>query len=263
VEGLSRRNEGEYFPLMGGGDRPRLELSATQEKLIHDVAQVNKRCVVVLIGGSAIGMSSWIDHVPSVLMAWYPGMQGGRAIAEILFGDENPSGRLPFSFPVSTTQIPGLDNISNRVTYDFWHDYRFYDIHGITPQFSFGHGLSYTSFEYGELSIDNNKVHSDDVVKLSFNLKNTGHRSGWETPQIYIGGDNSRQNPIVIKQLKAFKKVYLESGEQKKIIMEIPVNDCAFYDAGKKEWIVEKRDYKVFIGTSSSDIKLRSMFSVA
>lgn len=262
VEGLTRRDEGEYFPLMGGGDRTKLELDPDKEKLIREAASVNSRCAVILIGGSAICTSSWINDVPSILMAWYPGMQGGRAIAEIIFGDENPSGKLPVSFPVSTEQTPAFDNISSEVTYDFWHDYRFYDIHGIAPQFSFGHGLSYTSFEYSNLSIDNQIVRSGDIVNLSFILKNTGNRSGWETPQVYIGGDNSQQKPRVIKELKAFKKVLLQPGEQKSIVMEIPVNDCAYYDNEKKQWNVEKRDYKLLVGASSSAIKLRGKFSV-
>ena len=262
VEGLTRRDEGEYFPLMGGGDRTKLELASDKEELISEVASVNSRCAVVLIGGSAICTSSWINDVPSVLMAWYPGMQGGRAIAEILFGNENPSGRLPVSFPVSTEQLPVFDNVSNEVAYDFWHDYRVYDIHGNVPQFSFGHGLSYTFFEYSNLLVDNQSVRAGDIVKISFILKNTGSRSGWETAQVYIGGDNSQQNPRVIKELKAFKKVYLEPGERKNVFIEIPVNDCAYYDVKSKEWVVEKRDYKVLVGASSRDIKLSGKFSV-
>lgn len=262
IDGLTRRDEGEYFPLMGGGDRIRLELSPAKEKLIKEVAAANKRCAVVLIGGSAICTSSWIHKVPSVLMAWYPGMQGGRAIAEILFGDENPSGKLPLSFPESTAQAPPLDNVSDEVTYDFRHDYRFYDTKGIVPQFSFGHGLSYTSFEYGSLLIEHQNVHNGDTLKFSFILRNTGDRAGRETTQIYIGGENSKNHPCVMKELKAFKKVYLEPGEQKNIVMEIPVQDFSFYDAEHHQWLVEKRDYRILVGTSSRDIKLIGTFSV-
>jgi len=263
VEGLTRRDEGEYFPLMGGGDRIKLELRPEKERLIRDVAAVNAQCAVVLIGGSAIGMSSWIKHVPSVLMAWYPGMQGGRAIAEILFGDENPSGRLPVTFPVSTEQLPLLDNISNDVTYDFWHDYRFYEINGQVPQFPFGHGLSYTAFAYRNLEIKNRTVHPGENLKLAFHLENTGKRAGWETPQVYIDGDPSPWTPQAVKRLMAFQKVHLASGERKKVTMEIPVNDLASYDVDSRQWTVERRDYTVAVGSSSRDIRLTGKFSVS
>lgn len=263
VEGLTRRDEGEYFPLMGGGDRTKLEISEAKEKLIRDVARVNARCAVVLIGGSAICTASWIDDVPSVLMAWYPGMQGGRAIAEILFGDENPSGRLPVSFPRETAQLPVFDNRSAEVVYDFWHDYRFYDMKGIEPQFSFGHGLSYTAFAYRALSVENQHLHAGDILKLSFVIANTGSRSGYETAQVYIGGDPSSQNPRVMKELKAFRNVYLNAGEQQRVDMEIPVNECSRYDVERKKWSVEKRDYPIRVGASSTDIRLEGIFTVS
>lgn len=262
VEGLTRRDEGEYFPLMGGGDRSKLELSADKEQLIKDVAAINPVCVVVLIGGSAISTGGWMKGVPSALMAWYPGMQGGRAIAETLFGDVNPSGKLPVSFPVSTEQSPVFDNVSGEVTYDFWHDYRFYDIYGLEPQFPFGHGLSYTSFDYSHFKIENQAVRAGDTIKISFALKNTGSRSGWETPQIYISGDNSRLKPRVIKELKAFKKIHLDPGELKTVVIEIPVKNFATYDAEGKQWMIEKRNYTILVGTSSSDIKLRGQFAI-
>ncbi len=262
VEGLTRRDEGEYFPFMGGGDRTRLELSAAKEKRIKDIARVNARCAVVLIGGSAICTSSWIDDVPSVLMAWYPGMQGGRAIADILFGNENPSGRLPVSFPVSTAQLPFFDNKSNEVVYDFRHDYRFHDMKGMPPQFPFGHGLSYTAFAYSRLSIENQRLHEDEMIKLSFVLQNTGRRSGYETAQVYIGNDDAQQKERVVKELKAFKKVYLDPGEEGNIMVEIPVRECSRYDAERGRWMVEKRDYKIMVGASSTDIRLNGIFTV-
>jgi beta-glucosidase len=262
VEGLTRRDEGEYFPFLGGGDRTKLELAPDKEKLIRDVAALNDVCAVVLIGGSAICTSSWIDEVPSVLMAWYPGMQGGRAIADILFGDENPSGRLPVSFPETTAQLPAFDNVSDEVVYDFWHDYRFYDMHGIPPQFSFGHGLSYTSFAYSEFSVENQHLQAGDILKLSFVLKNTGSRSGYETAQVYIGSVNSAQTQWVMKELKAFKKVYLNPGEQQRVNVEIPVDECSCYDVERKQWRVENRDYKILVGASSSDIRLSGIFTV-
>ncbi|MDI6743096.1 MAG: glycoside hydrolase family 3 C-terminal domain-containing protein [Smithella sp.] len=263
VEGLTRRDEGEYFPFLGGGDRTKLELAPDKEKLIRDVAAVNAVCAVVLIGGSAISISSWINDVPSVLMAWYPGMQGGRAIADILFGDENPSGRLPVSFPKTTAQLPAFDNVSNEVVYDFWHDYRFYDMKGMSPQFSFGHGLSYTAFAYSDFLIENQHLHAGEILKLSFVLKNIGSRSGYETAQVYIGGDHSAQNPRVMKELKAFRKVYLKPGEQRRVDMEIPVDECSYYDVERKKWRVEKRDYKILVGASSTDIRLNGIFIIS
>lgn len=258
--GLKPSDEGEYFPFICGGDRSSLELSQDQVQLILDVAEAAKKTIVVLQGGSAIACGAWIRKVDAVLMAWYPGMEGGNAIADVLFGDVNPSGKLPLTFPASTDQLPQFDNKSDEVIYDYWHDYRYFDHHEKEPLFPFGFGLSYSSFKYSDLSISPGAP--GDAIQIKFKITNSGKISGEEVYQIYVGYENSGLNPRSVRELKGFGRVSIEPGGTASIFGEIDPADLAFYDEVAGEWRIEDTPYSLHIGSSSRHIHLTGGFQV-
>jgi beta-glucosidase len=203
VAGYTFRDEGEYLFFLGGGDRARLGLRPEHERLIEAVAAANPRTVVVLLGGSAIVTESWREQVPAVVMAWYPGMEGGHALARILFGDVNPSGRLPCTWPRSAAQLPPFDRQASVAHYGPLHGYRLMLAERREPAFWFGHGLSYTTFEYGEPRLDGSSL----VVAI----RNAGTRAGEEVVQLYVDlalGTESRE----IGALRDFRRIALEPG---------------------------------------------------
>jgi len=261
VAGLGPRNEGEYIPLPivrhYGGDRVKLGLPQAQEELILAVAAANKRTIVVLIGGSAIIVEKWKDHVPAMLMAWYPGMEGGNAIADVLFGDVNPSGKLAMVFPKSEDQLPDFDIKAKKVYYGYYHGYRLFDKKGLEPAFPFGFGLSYTKYKYSNLKLDQKQIPATGKIVASVDLKNIGTRQGEEIVQLYVGYKGSRvDRPI--KELKAFARVALLPGEAKAVEMEINAQDLAYYNTEKKAWEVESIEYNVSVGPSSRGSDLLS-----
>ena len=264
--GLSWRDEGEYVPLplfKLGGDRLCLDLPAGQERLIRAVAEENPSCVVILRGGSAITMESWKDRVPAILMAWYPGMEGGRAIADVLFGDVNPSGKLPLTIPKSVDQLPAFDNRAAEVVYGHDHGYRHVQAQGLEPAFPFGFGLSYTTFRYDRLGLDTRAVSRGGSVKVRVEVTNTGDRAGEEVVQIYVGCPDSRVHrpPRV---LKGFGRLVLGVGETGVLECEIRAADLAYYDVDAAGWVVEETGYRVFVGPSSDpkDLGLVETFQV-
>jgi len=248
--GLSGRDEGEYFPLLGGGDRVLLELSRKDENIIRKIAEVNPNTVVVLYGGSAIACGSWADIVPAILMAWYPGMKGGTAVSEILLGQINPSGKLPISFPKHTSELPVLDNKNNQVNYDEAWDYRYYDQQGILPQFAFGHGLSYSQFHYQTLEA----AVESDYVSVKIRIQNNSEISGEEVVQIYIG--QLFPNKPVIKELKSFQRVFLQAEETMEVDCKIPLLTLKKYDDQQKEWRWKTDQFRIMVGGSSSILPL-------
>ena len=154
IVGYTHEQEGEKVDMLNtGGDRDSLDLSAEHQALIKDVSHNNQRTIVIVEAGSAVTMESWLNDVEAVLLAWYPGQEGGHAIADVVFGDANPSGRLPLTIPTTLAQLPEFDSASKRVTYEYFHGYRHLDKHNLTPRFAFGHGLSYTVFDYAELKL--------------------------------------------------------------------------------------------------------------
>ncbi len=251
VVGLTAKEEGEYFPFPPmGGDRTNLDLPAAHEDLIRRVAEASDRCVVILEGGSAITMGAWKDRVPAILMAWYPGMEGGHAIAEILFGNINPSGKLPMTFPKTTEQLVDFDKRAAQVTYGYHHGYRHFDVEKLEPEFPFGFGLSYTRYGYDNLRLDEDRVGPQDRIRAGVEVTNTGTVAGEEVVQLYVGCRGSEvERPV--KELKGFTRVALEPGETKTVGLEIDVTDLAFYDVGAKTWRVETTDYTVLVGGSS------------
>jgi beta-glucosidase len=257
--GLTAADEGEG--VVSAGDRVRLELSEQQEQLVRDVAAANPRTVVVLEGGSAIVVESWVDATAAVLMAWYPGQEGGNAIAEILFGEADPSGRLPISFARSEDDLPEFDNVSPVVDYGYFHGYRWLDLMRIEPRWPFGHGLSYTTFSYADLTASAATVAADGTVAFEVDVTNTGMRPGVETVQLYVAAVGSAVARAE-RDLRGFAKVALEPGETRTVRLELAVGDLAYFDEGRSAWRVEPTDYIAAVGSSSRDLPLQTTFRV-
>ena len=250
-----KREEGERIQPFGGGDRAALELPAGQSRLIREAARANGNCVVVLQAGSAVCADEWIDEVPALLMAWYPGMQGGRAIAEVLFGDYNPGGKMPVTVPKSTDQLPPLDTVSREVPYDGWHDYRYFDRRKLKPRFAFGFGLSYTTFRYGNMRLDKNSIGPRGTIKASVEVTNTGTAAGDEVVQWYVGR-MGQGVPRPAKELKGFKRIHLKPGQTKRVELSVPAASLAYYDEKTSRWFVEPARYRLYAGPSSREADL-------
>lgn len=263
VVGLTAADEGEGQQTTPGiGDRKTLDLSADQQQLILAVAARNPRTIVVLEGGSAIIVEGFADHVAAILMAWYPGMEGGNAIAEVLFGDVNPSGKLDVTVPRTADQLPPFVNDKNEVEYGYYHGYRYVDKNGLDPRYAFGFGLSYTSFVFRNLKLATGSVAPHGQVRASVDVQNTGTVSGDEVVQLYVSYDGSHVDRPV-RELKAFQRVALAPGEKKTVSLAFPVNDLAFWDVSTNAFVVESIDYVVECGSSSRDLPLHTTFSVA
>lgn len=260
VTGLTAADEGEG--LIGAGDRLELGLPAERSQLIRDVAAVNDRTIVVLAGGSAITMGEWLTDIEALLMVWYPGQMGGYAIADLLFGQANPSGKLPITFPASLEQLPPFDNESLEVTYEYFHGYRYLDRNGSTPQFTFGFGLSYTSFAIKGLRASQKQAGAGDVVRFSVEVENTGTRAGAEVVQLYVSYPDSVV-PRAERDLKGFSKVFLEPGESRLVEIPLAVNSLAYYDVTRGFWVLEGLELEVRLGTSSRDLPLSTGLSIA
>jgi beta-glucosidase len=257
VVGYTHRDEGEYITGFGptkGGDRKSLTLPAQDEALIGAVVAAQARTVVVMMGGSAIITDAWRGQVLALLMAWYPGMEGGHALADLLFGAINPSGKLSCTFPTSEAQLPFFDRDADRIEYGSYHGYRLLDRQGEEPAFPFGFGLSYTSFAYRNLELeqDANAVGPDGRVRIGVEITNTGPVAGGEVAQLYVGYADSRlERPV--KELKGFARVQLEPGETRRVAFELPVRSLATYDPERRGWAVEPMAYQVYVGPSSAD----------
>lgn len=226
-------------------DRASLALPGRQEELIRRVAQLGVPVVVVLVGGSAITMSNWIDDVDAVLMAWYPGVEGGNAVADVMFGDVNPGGRLPITFPISEGQLP--------LTYNHKPTGRGDDYVDLTGHaaFPFGFGLSYTRFEYSDLRI----ARDSGGATVRFRVRNAGSRAGDEVPQLYVKDVlASVARPVL--ELKGFTRIHLEAGAERDVTFRVPTSELRFLDA-RMRWVVEPGVYRVLVGASSMDIRLR------
>lgn len=266
VAGLNWKIEGEFLPIpfvRFGGDRMDLRLPADQEALISAVAAANGRCVVAVEAGSAVIMEAWKDKVPAIIMAWYPGMEGGTALAEIVFGDVNPSGRLPAAFPRSHDQLPFFDNKVKKIEYGFYHGYRLFDKEGLESAFHFGHGLSYTTYEYSDLRLGASTVGRSGRIEVEVDVRNAGSMAGEEVVQVYTACRGSKvERPR--KELKAFTRVALEPGGKKTATLVIDCADLAFYNADARKWEVEEAEYELMAGPSSDDreLKLRRTFTV-
>lgn len=235
-------------------DRAYLSLPGHQEELIQSVAKTGKPMVVVLVGGSAITMDRWIDDVPSILDVWYPGDAGGDAIADVLFGDYNPAGRLPITFPVHEAQLPLYYNHKPTGRGD--------DYINLTgkPLFPFGYGLSYTTFAYDDIQIDAPSISKDQTTTVRFKVTNTGELDGDEVVQLYLR-DILASVARPIMELKGFQRVHLKKGETKELSFEITPEMLTMLNEGM-ERVVEPGDFRIMIGSSSNDIRLRAILTV-
>ena len=260
VTGLTAEDEGES--LIGAGDRLDLGLSAERVKLIQDAAAANDRAIVVLEGGGAITMGEWLTDIEALLMAWYPGQMGGHAVADLLFGDANPSGKLPVTFPTGLDQLPPFDNESLEVTYDYFHGYRYVDRNGSTPEFPFGFGLSYTTFTVDNLQASQTEANAGDVVRFRVDVTNTGSAAGAEVVQLYVSYPDSAVMRSE-RELKGFAKVALEPNETQTVEIAVPVNDLAYYDVSRAVWTLEGLEHEIHAGTSSRDLPLSTTLRVA
>ena len=247
VVGYTDKEEGEYM-IIKGGDRKSLQLPAHDESLIEAVAAVNANTVVVMIGGSAIVIESWRTKVAAVLMAWYPGMEGGRALADILLGVVNPSARMPCSVPVNEADLPPFDVGALDIDYGYFHGYRQLDKQQTPARYPFGYGLSYTQFGYDNLQVS--KEPKDIIVTVD--VSNCGDHSGEEVVQLYVGALDSGVERFV-KELKAFQRTALETDASATVSFRLPIQELAYYDEATASWLVEHSRYRVYVGRSAED----------
>ena len=247
-----------------GNDRKEYGLPYGQDALIEALAKTNKNLVVVLISGNAMAMP-WVKQVPTIVQDWYLGSEAGNSLADVLFGDVNPSGKLPFTFPVrlednaaaAMGQYPGDKDVAYNE--DIFVGYRYADTKGVKPLFAFGHGLSYTTFKYGKLTADKKKTTGD--ITFTITVQNTGKRDGAEVVQLYIHDEQSSL-PRPYKELKGFQKVFLKAGEVKTITFHISKNDLSFFQPEQHAWVAEKGVFKALVGASSADIKSEVSFEL-
>jgi len=254
-------------------DRKHLHLPEKQQALVEATIAANPNTIVVLINGSPVTMP-WLDDVPAVLEAWYPGMEGGRAIARVLLGDSNPSGKLPVTFPKqlqdspahqSARSYPG-DRHSVYYEEDIFVGYRHFDKRNIEPLFPFGHGLSYTEFEYTDLQLGARQLAAGETLNISMTVTNTGDRAGAEVVQLYIadlqatGGGLQPERPP--QALKGFEKVQLGPGQSSQLRFDLPVTELTIFCARSNQWQLREGTYMVRLGSSSRDIRLEQSFTV-
>ncbi len=242
-----------------GRDRPHMVLPGPQDELIRAVVAANENTVIVLNCGSPVEMP-WIDDVPAVVLAYYPGQEGGNAIANLLLGAVNPSGKLSVTYPLRYKDNPTYINYpgTTEVRYGegIFVGYRYYDYKDVKPLFPFGHGLSYTTFGYGNLQVPE-KARIGEVVEGSVEVENTGQRAGKEIVQIYVRDvDASLARPL--KELKGFAKVALEPGQRTTVRFTLDRRAFAFYDPYRKAWVVEQGEFEILVGASSQDIRAKA-----
>jgi beta-glucosidase len=249
VVGYTHRDEGEFNtmgPIEFGGDRHDLNLHASYVKLIREIAPVNKKTIVVLVGGSAIMMEEWKEGVPAILHSFYPGMEGGNALANILFGEVNPSGKLPFTIPTDINHLPAFDRKAKQVEYGMFHGYTKLEKEGHQPAFAFGYGLSYTQFEFRDARFER----ENEQICARVIIKNTGKKRGAEVVQFYVGFDHSKVDRPR-KLLRGFQKVELNPGESAEVEIQCPVDSLRWYNPQTHAWELETMTYQAYIGSSS------------
>ena len=251
-----------------GADRT-FRLPPGQDELIREIVAANRNTVVVLTSGGGVDMNEWLARVPALVQAWYPGQEGGTALAEILLGEVNPSGRLPATFerrreenPAHASYYPAGE--TKRVEYKegVFVGYRGYEKNNVTPLFPFGHGLSYTTFAYGNLSVRPSGGASGATYEVSFDVRNTGARAGAEVAQVYVG-QTSAHVPRPPKELKGFSKVTLRPGETRRVTVTLDGRSFAYYDAEAKRWRIDPGEFQVLVGRSSAQIELRGRVALS
>ena len=260
--GFDPSSEGEGF------DRT-FRLPAGQDAFIQQIAAINKNVIVVLTAGGNVDMTRWIDTVPVLIHAWYPGQEGGTALAQILFGEINPSGKLPASFERRWEDNAAFDSYypkkaDKHIEYQegVFLGYRHFDRSKVQPLFAFGYGLSYTTFQYSGLSISPSSADLSAPVNVSFNIKNNGPREGAEIAEIYVG-DSHASVPRPVKELKGFAKVHLRPGETKRVTVSLDRRAFSFYDVEKNNWKAEPGKFSILVGSSSEKIERQGEFTLS
>jgi beta-glucosidase len=208
-------------------------------------------------------MEAWRERVPAILMLWYPGMEGGRALVGILLGRVNPSGKLPLAIPRDAQHLPFFDRDATAIEYDLWHGYRKLERDGNAPAFPFGFGLSYTDYQYANLALDRRQLDPSGTLKVSLDVANTGAQAGEEVVQLYVSAIDSAVARAP-KELKAFTRVALQAGETKTVQFSLPVSRLAYYDETVADFVVEPVEYEIFAGAHSLDPHaLKARFAVS
>jgi beta-glucosidase len=257
--GFDTASEGE------SGDRT-FRLPPGQDELINQIAAVNKKTIVVMTSGGGVDMTAWVDHVPALLEAWYPGQDGGTALAQLLFGDVNPSGRLPISIErrwednaTHDSYYPKDGSTKVEYTEGVFVGYRHFDKSTVKPLFPFGYGLSYTSFAYKNLTIS--PASSDEQVSVAFDITNTGSRAGADVAEVFVG-DRHAPVPRPVKELKGFAKVNLNPGETKNVTVKLDRRAFSYYDVKNHTWTVAPGDFDVYVARSAAEIELTGKVAV-
>lgn len=282
-EAVDLASKSDYVIFIGGlnksraqdcedSDRESLDLPYSQNRLISELCKVNDNFIMVNISGNAISMP-WVNSVPAIVQDWYIGSEAGNCLASVLFGDVNPSGKLPFTFPSKLEYCPahslgGYVGTKSKEVVDVEYKegifvgYRWYDKQKkSTVLFPFGHGLSYTDFSYSGLTLSDNKIKNNDKLMVSLKVKNVGNMKGKEVIQLYVS-DKKSLLPRPVKELKGFNKIELIPGEEKIVTFSICVDDLKYFDDKKHEWVIESGEFNVMVGASSRDIRCSKKFEL-
>jgi beta-glucosidase len=248
-------------------DRPDLALPFGQNELIKAVVAANPRTIVVIVAGAPVEMQTVDSIAPAILYSWFNGSEGGTALADVLFGDVNPSGKLPFTFPAKLNDSPAhaMNAYPGDSTVSYSEGilvgYRWFDTKNIKPTYCFGYGLSYTEFNYSGLTTDKPEYRSGDKIKVALNLKNTGNREGFEVVQLYV----SDMEPKVMKaakELKAFKKIPVAIGAETFVNLELNASDLSYFDESQMKWVLSPGKYKIRVGSSSQDMRAETVITI-
>lgn len=252
-----------------GADRLSMSLPYGQDAIIEALATANPRTAVVIVSGNAVAMP-WRDTVPAIVQGWYSGSEAGSALAAVLAGDVNPSGKLPFTYYSSLADCgahvlgdyPGADHRESYMD-DIWVGYRYTDMkgEGASPSFPFGHGLSYTTFEYSDIEGDRDVIAPDGSVRISVRVRNVGERAGAEVVQLYIG-DSHASVARPVKELKGFEKVWLKPGQSKRVTFTVTPDALSFFDEANHRWMLEKGNFTAYVAASATDVRGLFEFSV-
>jgi beta-glucosidase len=258
VAGYTHEDEGEFIPApmadpqdptkTVGGDRLDLGLGAEQETLILAATEANPRTTVAVMAGSAVVMEAWRERVGAILMLWYPGMEGGHALADVLFGRVSPSGRLPFTMPRLASDLPDFDRDATSIEYDLWHGYTKLEHDGVAPAFPFGFGLSYTTFAYTDASA----ADEGETIRVEVDVTNTGDRFGETVVQVYAGrAEPSPEHPR--RRLCGFRRLGLEAGARERVAIDVATRDLAWFDADARHWRLGAPAWRLRVGPSSAE----------
>ncbi|MBN1796700.1 MAG: glycoside hydrolase family 3 C-terminal domain-containing protein, partial [Sedimentisphaerales bacterium] len=262
VGGLNPEIEGEEMGVQldgfRGGDRTKIELPESQQKLLKAIYETGTPVVFVITGGGGIAVNWADENLPAILMAWYPGQRGGNAVADVLFGDYNPAGRLPVTFYKSTEELGDFRDYN--MSAGKGKTYRYYKGE---PLYPFGHGLSYSKFEYSDIKLSRKKIEADGSLTVSCKVKNTCSYDGEEVVQLYLR-DVESSLPMPVKQLRGFERVELKKGQTKEVTFNLnAAEDMRYYDAKLRKYDVEPGEYEIQIGASSSDIRLKDIVEIS